>query len=77
MAFASIGADVKSPPVNCPYYFWIHYQIYRLVSLLCPNEENKPGKGQLNIFDSAKSTTKQLENQSNRGLMAEVMQWLD
>jgi hypothetical protein len=77
MAFASMGADIKSPPGNGPYCFRIHGQIYHLVSPLYPNESNKPGYGQLYIFDSTEATTKRLENQSNQGCMANVMQQLD
>jgi hypothetical protein len=44
---------------------------------LYSNKANKPGYGQVYIFDPAEATTKRLENQSNRGCMAEVMQRLD
>jgi hypothetical protein len=74
MAFASVGARIKSPPGNGTYCFWIHGQIYHLVSPLYPNEANKPEYGQLYIFDSDEATTKLLENQSNQRCMAEVMQ---
>jgi hypothetical protein len=46
-----------------------------LASLLHPNETNKPGYGQIYIFDSSEATTKRLENKSRR--MAELMQVLD
>jgi hypothetical protein len=41
-----------------------------LVSPLHPDETNKPGYGQLYIFDSAEATTKkkQRENQSYQGV---------
>jgi hypothetical protein len=48
-----------------------------LVSPLYPDEANKPGYGQLYIFDSAEATAKWNENQSNRGRMAEVLQGLE
>jgi flagellar biosynthesis GTPase FlhF len=77
MAFASMGADIKSPPGNGPHCFRIHGQIYHLVSPLYPNESNKPGYGQLYIYDSTEATTIRLKNQSNQGCMANVMQQLD
>jgi hypothetical protein len=73
MAFASMGANLKSTPGNVPYSFKIHSQIYHLVSPLYPKEVNKPGYGQLYIFSSAEAATKELENQSNQGCKAEVM----
>jgi hypothetical protein len=36
MMFASIGTKNELPPGNGPYSFWIHSQIYLLVSLLYP-----------------------------------------
>jgi hypothetical protein len=73
MAFASIGAEIKSPSGNNPYCFRIYGRIYHLVSPLYPNEVNKPEYGQLHIFDSTEATTKRLENQSNQRGMAEAM----
>jgi hypothetical protein len=77
VVFASVGLEIKSPAGNGPYCFWIHSQIYRLVSQLYPDEANKPWYGQLYVFDSAEATTKQLEKQPNLGRMAEVKQRLD
>jgi hypothetical protein len=37
------GCRKLTPPGNGPYCFWIHSQIYCLVSLLCPNKATKPG----------------------------------
>jgi hypothetical protein len=50
---------IKSPSGNGPYCFQIQGQFYHLVSLLYPDEANKPGSGQLCTFDSAVATTKQ------------------
>jgi hypothetical protein len=47
-----------------------HGHIYHLVSQLYPNVANKPGYGQLYIFDSTEATTKP----SDQGRMAELMQ---
>jgi hypothetical protein len=55
----------------------MHGQIYHLVSSLYPDEANMPGYGQFFIFDSAETTTKRLENQSNSAFMSEVMQRFD
>jgi hypothetical protein len=45
MAFASVGAEIKSPPENGPQCFGIHEQIYLLASQLYANDANKPGYG--------------------------------
>jgi hypothetical protein len=58
MAFASVGADIKSLPGNGPHCSRIHCQIYHLISLLYPIEANQPGYGQLYIFNSAEARTK-------------------
>jgi hypothetical protein len=34
VVLASMGAEIKSPPGNGPYYFRIHGQIYHIVSPL-------------------------------------------
>jgi hypothetical protein len=49
----------------------MHGLMYHLVLPLYPDETNKPGYGQLYIFDSAEATTKWLENQSSQGCMPE------
>jgi hypothetical protein len=74
LAFASMGAEIKPPPVHGPYCFIIHGQIYHVVSPLYAEATNKPGYGQLYIFDSAKATKKRLEN---RGCSEIVMLQLD
>jgi hypothetical protein len=74
MAFVSMEAGSKLSPGNGPQSFRIYGQIYNLVSPLYPSEEDKPGYGQLYIFDSAEVTTKHLENQSYQGCIAEAMQ---
>jgi hypothetical protein len=60
VAFESMGAEIKSPLRNGPYYFRIHFQIYHLVSQLYSytNITNRQGCGQLYLHDSAESTTK-------------------
>jgi hypothetical protein len=63
-AFASMGMEIKSLPGNGPNCFWIYVQIHHLVTPLYPNEGNKPGYGQLYIFDSSEAT-KNGFNQTN------------
>jgi hypothetical protein len=72
-----MGVGIKLSPGNGPYCFWIHGQIYHLVSLIYQNKTNKPGYQQICIFDSAEATTKQSENQTNQECTAEVMQGMD
>ncbi|GBL81581.1 hypothetical protein AVEN_93383-1 [Araneus ventricosus] len=55
LAFASMGAEVKSPPGNGPYCFRIHGQIYHRIAPLYSNERFKPGYGQLYIFDASEA----------------------
>jgi hypothetical protein len=50
MAFASAGAEVKSPPGNDAYYFRIHSQNYHVVSQPYPRVANKPEHGQVCFF---------------------------
>jgi hypothetical protein len=38
---------------NISYCFWVYGRICHLVSPLYPDETNKPGYGQLYIFESA------------------------
>jgi hypothetical protein len=63
MALASMAVEIILPPGNGPYYFWRHGHVRHLVSLLYPNEANKPGYGQL-ISCSAGAKIKWLQNQS-------------
>jgi hypothetical protein len=44
--------------------------------LTATSKRDKPGYGQLYIFDSAETTTKRLENESNQVCMAEIMRRL-
>jgi hypothetical protein len=41
MTFASMFAKIKVPVGDVPYSLWIQGQMYHLISLLYPNEENK------------------------------------
>ncbi|GBM74594.1 hypothetical protein AVEN_151041-1 [Araneus ventricosus] len=58
LAFASMGAEIKAPPGTCSYYFYIHSQIYHMVSPLCSNKRNRPGYGQLYIFESSEASNR-------------------
>jgi hypothetical protein len=68
------GSEIKSPFENGPYGFRIHGQIYHFLWLLYPYETNESVYGEFHIFDSAEATAKQLENQSEKECMAEVIQ---
>jgi hypothetical protein len=61
-------AQIKSPPGNGPCCFRIHDQIYRHVQTT--------KLSQLCTFNSTREITKRLENQSNQGRTAEVIQRL-
>ncbi|GBM48634.1 hypothetical protein AVEN_135010-1 [Araneus ventricosus] len=56
LAFASMGAEIKTPPLHS-------------------NERNKPGYGQLYIFDSSKASNRRMEN--NQACLHSVMEKLD
>jgi hypothetical protein len=45
MVFTPIGAEIKLPPGNGPYCFWIHSQIYHFISPLYPKEKSMSGHG--------------------------------
>jgi hypothetical protein len=77
VVFASMGAEIKSPPGNGPYSYWLHGQIYHLLLTLYQNEANKPGYRQVYIFDPAEATIKRSENQSNENYLAELRKRLD
>jgi hypothetical protein len=74
MAMASVGSEIKSPSENGPYSFRIRDHIYHFVSLPYSNEANESVYGEFNIFGSAETTTKRLENRSDKGCMAEEIQ---
>jgi hypothetical protein len=50
MVFAPMGAEIKSPLGSGPFCFWIHGQIYRLLSPLYSNEANKLGYGHIVFY---------------------------
>ncbi|GBN24309.1 hypothetical protein AVEN_89360-1 [Araneus ventricosus] len=75
LAFASMGAEVKSLPGNGPYCFRIHGQIYHRIAPLYSNERFKPGYGQLYIFDASEANSRRLEN--NPSCLSSVMEKLD
>ncbi|GBM53060.1 hypothetical protein AVEN_55635-1 [Araneus ventricosus] len=57
-----------------PYFYRIHGQIYHKVSSLYSNH-NKPGYGQMHVFDTSKATEKRIER--NEGCLPSVMERLD
>ncbi|GBN27293.1 hypothetical protein AVEN_155185-1 [Araneus ventricosus] len=75
LAFASMVAEIKEPLGTGPYCFRIHGQIYHMVSTLYSNERNKPGYGQLYIFDSSEASNRRMGN--NQACLHSVMEKLD
>lgn len=75
LAFASMGAEMKLPPGSGPFAFRIHGQIYHRVSPLYSNENNKPGYGQLYIYDSSEANAFRMR--SNEGCLPTLMGKLD
>ncbi|GBO06798.1 hypothetical protein AVEN_152070-1 [Araneus ventricosus] len=69
-----MGAQIKPPSGTGPYSYRIHCQIYHVVSPLCGNH-NKPGYGQLYVFDTCKATEKRMER--NEVCLPSVMERLD
>jgi hypothetical protein len=74
MAFPSLGAEIKLPLRYGPQSFG-YKAIF--ISWSQIRETNKPGYGQLCIFNSAEAKKKQFETPTNQGCTAEVMQRLD
>ncbi|GBN48900.1 hypothetical protein AVEN_23538-1 [Araneus ventricosus] len=76
-----MGAEIKAPPRTGTYCFHIHGQIYHMVSPLYSNEGNRPGYGQLYIFDSSEAShdAALVRLQSNDGLLNndEILTFLD
>ncbi|GBN72785.1 hypothetical protein AVEN_224330-1 [Araneus ventricosus] len=70
-----MGAEIKAPPGTGPYCFCIYGQIYHMVSPLYSNEQNRPGYGQLYIFDSSEASYRRMEN--NQTCLHSVMEKLD
>ncbi|GBN90525.1 hypothetical protein AVEN_187411-1 [Araneus ventricosus] len=68
-------AEIKAPPGTKPYYFHIHGQIYHMVYPLYSNEGNKPGYGQLYIFDSSEARNRHMEN--NQACLHSVLEKLE
>ncbi|GBM87461.1 hypothetical protein AVEN_9560-1 [Araneus ventricosus] len=75
LAFATIGTEIKAPPGTGLYCFRMHGHIYHMVSPLYSKERNKPGYGQLNIFDSSEASNSSMEK--NQACLHSVMEKLD
>ncbi|GBM59019.1 hypothetical protein AVEN_7405-1 [Araneus ventricosus] len=69
-----MGAQIKPPSGTRPYSYRIHCQIYHVVS---PSyiDHNKPGYGQLYVFDTSKATEKRMER--NEVCLPSVMERLN
>jgi hypothetical protein len=70
MAFASMDAEIKSPPVHGPIghtaRFTICCHLYIQTRQVGQDEHNS-------AFDYAETKTKWLQNQSNKGRMTQVV----
>ncbi|XP_055942022.1 uncharacterized protein LOC129972067 [Argiope bruennichi] len=69
-----MGAQMKPPPGIGSYCYRIHSKIYHMVSPLYSGH-NKPGYGQLYVFDSSEANEKRMER--NEGCLFSVMERLD
>ncbi|UYV78651.1 hypothetical protein LAZ67_16002278 [Cordylochernes scorpioides] len=67
LAFASMGANIATPPGYGPYCFRIHDQIYHRTGTLHPVGEQPPKFAQLYILDTAEATRKRLSIPENHG----------
>jgi hypothetical protein len=63
-----MGAEIKSSPGNGLYSFRIYDKIYHFVSLLYPNDKNRPGYGHLYIFDTAQEKKPVLKSNQTKGV---------
>ncbi|XP_055928511.1 uncharacterized protein LOC129959649 [Argiope bruennichi] len=72
--FASMGAQIKAPPGTGSYCNRIHGQIYHMVSPLYSGH-NKPGYGQLYVFDTSEATEKRMVR--NEGCLFSEMERLN
>ncbi|GBM49649.1 hypothetical protein AVEN_3232-1 [Araneus ventricosus] len=70
-----MGAEVKAPPGNGPYFFRIHGLIYHRIAPLYSNERFKPSDRQLYTFDASEANCRRLEN--NPSCLSSVMEKLD
>ncbi|XP_021960165.1 uncharacterized protein LOC110856031 [Folsomia candida] len=76
LAFASVGANLTSPPGHGPYCFRIHGQIYHRAGTLHP-EEGQPRKfAQLYILDSGLAAEQRLSLTENSKCSPELMKEL-
>ncbi|UYV64563.1 hypothetical protein LAZ67_3001189, partial [Cordylochernes scorpioides] len=73
LAFASIGANIATPPGYGPYCFRIHGQIYHRTGTLHPVGEKPPKFAQLYILDTAEATRERLSIPENHGCDENVL----
>ena len=64
-AFASLGAQLVSPPGFGPYCFRIHGQIYHRTSTLHPTDGERRRYGQVYILEGAEAVTTRTEEDSS------------
>jgi hypothetical protein len=68
MTSASRDSEIKGPSANVPYPFWIHGQIYHLVTPPYRNEKNMTGYEELYIWNFSEARTTQSRSEL-RGIM--------
>ncbi|UYV74978.1 hypothetical protein LAZ67_12001956 [Cordylochernes scorpioides] len=73
LAFASMGANIATPPGYGPYCFRIHGQIYHITGTLHPVGEQPPKFAQLYILDTAEATRERLSIPENHGCDENVL----
>ncbi|UYV66814.1 hypothetical protein LAZ67_4002941 [Cordylochernes scorpioides] len=73
LAFASMGANIATPPGYGPYCFRIHGQIYHRTGTLHPVGEQPPKFAQLYILDTAEATRERLSIPENHGCDENVL----
>ncbi|UYV78350.1 hypothetical protein LAZ67_16001049 [Cordylochernes scorpioides] len=73
LAFASMGANIATPPGYGPYCFRIHGQIYHRTGTLHPVGEQPPKFAQLYILDTAEATIERLSIPENHGCDENVL----
>ncbi|XP_057380774.1 uncharacterized protein LOC130703304 [Daphnia carinata] len=78
LAFASMGAQIDSPPGRGPYCFRIHGQIYHdTTSVECQHEDSAPKYAQLYFIDSSQANEFRASNPANVRCDRFLMEQLD
>ncbi|XP_053152157.1 uncharacterized protein LOC128344988 [Hemicordylus capensis] len=76
LAFASMGANIVTPPGHGPYCFRIHGSICHRTGTLHPQQGQDRQFAQLYILDPTEATEKRLQNKANTKIKPQLMQAL-